>query len=247
MKQNKNRPYVVCHILSALDGNISGSYFMMPELQPVQEAFARIRADYQCDAYLAGAVTAASIYADGFLDEEEIEELEAARIYPRETYVADPQAQHYAVIIDTEGSLRWNKGHIKRAGMPELHMIEILTENVSDGYLAMLRRAGISYLFAGKERLDIGRLLETLKKEFGVNSLMITGGGVVDWSFLQAGAIDELSLVLSPLAGGETDKATVFDRSDYLAENVPAAFSLLDVRKVEGDGIWLRYVPKNRR
>ena len=102
-------------------------------------------------------------------------------------------------------------------------------------------------LFAGKERLDIGRFLETLKKEFGVNSLMITGGGVVDWSFLQAGAIDELSLVLSPLAGGETDKATVFDRSDYLAENVPAAFSLLDVRKVEGDGIWLRYVPKNRR
>ena len=68
-----------------------------------------------------------------------------------------PQAQHYAVIIDTEGSLRWNKGHIKRAGMPELHMIEVLTENV------------------------------------------------------------------------------------------PAAFSLLDVRKVEGDGIWLRYVPKNRR
>ena len=104
MKENKNRPYVVCHILSALDGNISGSYFMMPELQSVQEAFARIRADYQCDAYLAGAVTAASIYADGFLDEEEIEELEAARIYPRETYVADPQAQHYAVIIDTEGS-----------------------------------------------------------------------------------------------------------------------------------------------
>ena len=146
MKQNKNRPYVVCHILSALDGNISGSYFMMPELQPVQEAFTRIRADYQCDAYLAGAVTAASIYADGFLDEEGIEEL-----------VADPQAQHYAVIIDTEGSLRWNKGHIKRAGMPELHMIEVLTENV------------------------------------------------------------------------------------------PAAFSLLDVRKVEGDGIWLRYVPKNRR
>ena len=269
MEIYENRSYVICHILSALDGNISGEYFMMPELEEVQEAFARIRTEYDCDAFLAGAVTAAAIYADGFLDETKRTKLEAEQQTMaanaaasgeerpahteasqrkfRETFVADAHARHYAVIIDTEGTLRWTKGHMKRAGMPEMHMIEVLTENVPDSYLDMLQKAGVSYLFAGEETLDMEILLKKLKQEFGIDSLMVTGGGVVDWSFLQAGVMDELSLILCPLASGETDKATVFDRSGYMTENVPVAFALLDVQKVEGGGIWLRYAPNNRR
>ena len=53
-------------------------------------------------------------------------------------------------------------------------------------YLTYLRQVGVSYLFAGKAQLDCPLLLEKLAARFGVQRLMVAGGGV-DWSSLQAG------------------------------------------------------------
>lgn len=241
MKIYKNRPYVVCHILSAIDGKIGGDFFRMPELIPVREELSRIRREYACEAVLNGAVTVAEIYADGYWEKTE----RTGKSYPREDFVADVGLKNFIVSVDPEGSLRWSRNVIERKGQPKSHVVEILTESVCDDYLSHLREIGISYIFAGECTLDVRLALQKLKTVFGINTLMITGGGVVDWSFLQAGMIDELSLVICPLADGRTDTAAVFDRSDYVAGNVPVAFSLAEIRKLEGDGIWLRYMPKN--
>lgn len=61
------RPYVICHMIASVDGKINGEYFKMSELVPVLAASHKIRADYGCKAVLNGAVTAAEIYADGYL------------------------------------------------------------------------------------------------------------------------------------------------------------------------------------
>ena len=93
----------------------------------------------------------------------------------------------------------------------------------------------------------MGIVLQKLKRLFQIDTLKIAGGGIVNWSFLEAGCIDELSLILSPLADGRTDTATLFDRSAYQKKDTTVAFSLIDVQKLEGDGLWLRYRPKNIR
>lgn len=124
-------------------------------------------------------------------------------------------------------------------------MIVVLSENVPDAHLEHLRQQGVSYLFAGKEQLEAERAVRELKSAFHIETLLIIGGGVVNWTFLQAGLIDELSLVICPLADGRIDTARVFDRSGYLDRNVPVAFSLLEIQKLEGSGIWLRYRPQN--
>lgn len=243
MKIYGNRPYVICHILSAIDGKIDGDFFRMPELLPVREELSKIRREYGCDAVLNGAVTAAEIYAYGYWEAER----ETGKAYPREDFVGDVGLKNFIVVVDPKGSLRWGRNVIDRKGQPKSHVIEILTEDVCDGYLTHLQEVGISYVFAGKDALDARLALHKLKTIFGIDTLMITGGGIVNWSFLQAGMIDELSMVICPLADGKTDTATVFDHSSFVSENVPVAFSLLDVRKLEGDGIWLRYLPKNAK
>ena len=65
---------------------------------------------------------------------------------------------------------------------------------------------------------------EGLKKYFAIDFLIISGGGIVNWSFLQEGYIDELSLVICPLSDGRTDTATLFDRSSYAAWDITVAF-----------------------
>ena len=89
--------------------------------------------------------------------------------------------------------------------------------------------------------------MEKLYTLAGIERLMIAGGGIVDYTFLQAGFIDELSLVVVPLTDGLTDTASVFDRATFHLQSDPVAFKLLGAEILDGDTLWIRYEPKNRK
>lgn len=129
---------------------------------------------------------------------------------------------------------------------PKAHVIETLTEQVPEDYLAYLRQRGVSYVVAGKEQLDCARLLHELKTRFGIERLMIAGGGYVNGSFLQAGMIDEVSIVLAPVADGNTRSVSAFENHDFLTTQAAVGLTLLEVQRIDGDGLWLRYAPKNK-
>lgn len=236
-----HRPYVVCHMVSALDGKIDGEFFSVPEIKPVRDASNRIREELGCEAVLYGATTMAETYAAGYLDEVPATDLH----YDREDYIAPSDVHQYYVVIDIEGQIRWESKYIEKRGRARSHVIEVLTENISDAYLAYLRSLDISYVFAGKDALDCALVMEKLKHLFGISNVMISGGGIVNWTFLQAGLIDEVSLVICPLSDGGRNVATLFDQSPYLPHGRTVAFELLNVQTLPGDGLWLKYRPKN--
>ena len=81
-------------------------------------------------------------------------------------------------------------------------ILVILTERVSDTHLAGLRKDGVSYVFAGRDRLDLVRAMTTLRAELNVERLLVEGGGRVNSSFLRAGLLDEISLIVAPVIDG---------------------------------------------
>ena len=52
-----NRPYIICHILSALDGKIAGAFMGTEANRKASEAYAHIREAYQAQAWLYGTTT----------------------------------------------------------------------------------------------------------------------------------------------------------------------------------------------
>lgn len=70
---------------------------------------------------------------------------------------------------------------------------------------------------------------------------MVSGGGYINWSFLQEGLIDEVSIVMTPVADGRTDTNTIFERVETLPELAPVGFKLKSVEIIEEDTLWLRY------
>lgn len=64
---------------------------------------------------------------------------------------------------------------------------------------------------------------------------------LANWSFLQADCVDELSLVIAPLADGSTTSVSIFEQSGYLTGKAPVTLFLKEMKKVDGDGVWLRY------
>ena len=69
----------------------------------------------------------------------------------------------------------------------EGYVIELLTEQVSDAYLAFLQEMQISYLFVGKDTLDFTLAVQKLKKLFGIEKLKLSGGGILNWSLPMRG------------------------------------------------------------
>lgn len=231
------RPYVVCHMLESVDGKIDGDYMSSPECSGALREYGNLRGYYECQATLYGTVTMAGSYSAGLAPED----LKGGAAYPREDYVADSDGKNYIVSLDPKGVLGWESKYIEKKKCPKAHVIEVLTEQVSDGYLSYLRDYDISYLFAGDTEIDCPLLLSKLKALFGIERLMIAGGGYTNWSFLQAGCVDELSLVIAPLADGSTTSVSIFERSDFLPKKAPIALSLKEMKQLDGNGVWLRY------
>src|SRR5581483_4574767 len=124
----------------------------------------------------------------------------------REPVIGDEQATTFAVTFDTRGTLGWNSNEIGGD-----HIVAVLVQEVSDAYLYYLQRKRISYLFAGKDKPDIQLALDQLVALFGVQKIMLEGGGHLNGAFLNEGLIDEISLLLLPIADGTSGSPTVFE------------------------------------
>lgn len=234
------RPYTICHILSALDGKITGAFMGTKTAQTVSEEYARIRSEYQADAWLYGTVTTKEF------TQRRKPELDSVTEVPDGDFVAENDAALYYVSVDTQGEIGWESGIFRKAGRPDAHVIEVLTEHTAPAYRAYLRKRGVSYILAGSEMLDSKIVAEKLYRLFGIGTLLICGGGTINWTFLQQGAVDELSLLLAPAADGNPDSVTVFEKSAMLPPSNPAVFQLKNIERLKGDGIRLVYTVSNK-
>lgn len=235
-----NRPYTICHILSALDGKITGSFMGTENAWAVSEEYGRIRTEYQADAWLYGTVTTKE-FTKGRKPE-----LEAQEEVPSGDFVAETQATFYYVSVDTQGEIGWESGTFRKAGRPDAHVIEVLTEQTPTAYRAYLRKQGVSYILAGSELLDSKLAAEKLYQLFGIDTLLICGGGTINWTFLQQGEVDELSLLIAPVADGDPDSVTVFEKSPLLPTSGPVAFQLKNIERLKGNGVRLVYTVSNK-
>lgn len=235
-----NRPYIVCNMMTALDGKITGPYMETPEAEVLYDEYNRIRAEYPHQAWMCGRVT----MDDNFTFYQKPEINKNHLVYPRTDFVAAVQEKIYVVAADPSGRLAWKQNYLDYLDRPRSHIIEVLTDKVSDDYIAYLREHNISYIFAGRDRLDCTLAVEKLYKLFGIELLLLEGGGFLNWSFQQEDLIDELSLIIAPLADGSQNTVTLFEKADYLPPKAVAKFNLQEVQRIKGDGVWLKYLVK---
>ena len=232
-----NRPYVICHMLTSLDGKIDGAYMSAPECAPALTAYGNLRGVFRCQATLYGTTTMAGSYSKGYVGQVEVSNSD----YPKEDFIAVSDAENYVISVDPKGSLAFPCNSIEKKGRAKAHIVEVLTEAVHIDYLAYLRKKEISYIFAGKDTLDCWILLEKLYRLFSIERLMIAGGGLMNWSFVQEDLLDELSIVMAPVADGSTRAVSIFEKADFLPARSPAVFKLKEAITLDGDTLWLRY------
>lgn len=233
------KPYVIIHTLTSLDGRIHA--IDLPEFHSAALQYEQLalHADHQVfnlQGYLNGRVTT----DDNTTFYRKPDVNESADQVPEGVFVAEANAPMYYVSIDPTGRLGWQENFVDYGSLKS-HVVSVLTEKASNAYKDLLRRLNISYIIAGKDALDNALVLHKLATLFGMERVMIGGGGVLNWSYLQDGLVDEVSILMAPITDASSEAPGLFTAKEPLTTVEPRSFSLIGVKQMKDSTVWLRY------
>lgn len=198
-----NRPYIICHMSITLDGKVTGEHLSRAGHSPASEVYYEYNSNFKADGFACGRITMERSFTGGWYPDLSVFQ----PAYSSMDYLVDEITGFYAVAFDPHGRLGWQSNRIvdpdEDPGYDQAQIIEVLTHQVSGQYLTYLQSMGIPYIFAGDSEINIEEALFKLKAYFGINTLLLEGGSILDGAFQRAGVIDELSLVVDPVIGGE--------------------------------------------
>ena len=222
------RPHVICHMMSTIDGRIDGE--ALRSLGDTEEY--EITGELlEGDAWICGRTT----MQQHFADEEPFVSKTNRPAGPQPVHVAQ-RAESYAISVDTTGKLKWSSGDVDGD-----HIICIVSERAPDDYLSMLRDAGVSYIVAGSHEVDLATALEQLQQHFEIRRLLLEGGGHINGGFVEAGLLDEISLLIAPGIDARKGLPTVFDGRNAASEQKAVQLRLKAVEQRTDDLLWIRY------
>jgi 2,5-diamino-6-(ribosylamino)-4(3H)-pyrimidinone 5'-phosphate reductase len=216
---------------TSIDGRIVVDGWPDRVAAAARREYERVHASFDADGWLCGRVTMEP-FAGAVRPEAEVAREHTGT--PRGDFVAPGDHGSFAFALDPSGRLAWETNDIDGD-----HVVAILSGRVSDDYLAFLRERGVSYLLAGAREVDLARALEKIGQCFGVRTLMLEGGGRINGAMLAAGLVDQVSLLIAPIADSRMGLPALFDLE--AGDAAPYRLVLEVVERREEDVLWLLY------
>lgn len=231
-----NKPYIVCHMLTSIDGKVTGEFLKnLPNDTPT-DVYYEINRNYKKDAFLCGRITMEESFTNKYYPD--LSKFKNQKV-ERTDYIVNSDKEYFAIAFDRFGKLGWTAPHITDIdpGYNNAYIIEVLLEDVKDEYLAYLRSINVSYIFAGQGKMDVKLALDKLYKLFNIKYIMLEGGSVIDGAFMKEDLIDELSLVVAPVVA-KTSDLPLFN------EGLVSHYKLNLIKQYNDSVIWLNYKKK---
>jgi 2,5-diamino-6-(ribosylamino)-4(3H)-pyrimidinone 5'-phosphate reductase len=105
-------------------------------------------------------------------------------------------------IPDSKGTM---KGllHTIRSSEYCQDVIIFVTEKTRQDYLEYLKERNYDYHITGKDKVDLKKMLKTLKEKYGTKIVRSDSGPTLNGLLLDLGLVSEISLLISPVIIGE--------------------------------------------
>lgn len=229
---------IVCHMISSVDGRLLVSRWSKPA-QPVDisSVYEQTASRLHADGWIVGRQTMAE-YAPG-ITQGEPSLGESADRQESEPFAGLCEGRPLAVVWDPKGKLHFSGNSLPTGE----HLVVVLSTRIDPKHLQRLREQGVSYVFSGCDGRDYPSALQSLEKLFSVKTLLLEGGGILNGSFLQAGMIDEWSILIYPGIDGLFGEPAIVGyrgkEDEFPAQNV--RLELTESQVLAGGVVWLRY------
>ena len=225
------RPYIICHMMASIDGRIDCS---MTEQLPDVEAYYDTLDSLDTPSHLSGKTTMIMHNAaPGKFESDDNTPIGKTAFHKA------IDAEAYTISVDTKGELLWDSDIVE-----DLPLICIVSEKASTEYLHYLESKHISWIAAGENHIDLCSAAEILYSEFGIKRMAIVGGGTINAAFMQAGLIDEISVLIGAGVDGRSGQTSVFDGIKDDKKSV-TTFSLISAERYNDTScVWIKYRSK---
>ncbi|WP_394217664.1 RibD family protein [Halobacillus trueperi] len=223
------KPYVVLNVFSSIDGKITTA--------PNRDVAEWTAAGIDGEAHEVTHQLYDQLDCDGLVSGSESLIVWSANGVKLEKPVYEPKKSKAYIVFDGRGRIDWYQTE---------GLLVVTREDVSEKYIQQLEEKGIPYISAGTgDQIDLPLALHKLY-ELGYRRLGLAGGGVINGAFLRQGLIDEISLVMAPLAIGGTTTPSIFDSEDLKELNDATRLELKNMKTVGKGSVWLHYNVKKR-
>ncbi len=149
------------------------------------------------------------------------------------------------IVVDSKARLPLGAGLINSS--PTASAILATTELADPDRCRRLKEQGVNILTlpSREKRVDLRALFEKLGKR-GVTSVLVEGGGRLNYSLLEQGLVDKLLLFVAPIIFGGKDAPTAFNGSgiDRIAD--AWRFEQVELKRLQQDLLVIGYPERKR-
>lgn len=224
--------------MQTLDGKIASGVDEVEVIMDYFDLYTSTEARLESNAWMFGRKTGQAFAADVNTPLSQ-----KPKDFSEKDYVGPHEGDKFAVIIDVRGTLRWQKNYLNLSDQEHnFHLIIIVNANTPKAYLAYLQSLEISYVVAGENTTKLPEAMKKLKALFGIEKILLEGGGSFNGSMMAEGLVDEISLLLLPRVLNKKDAPSLFDSQASKINTTD--YHLIECVPLEKNVLWLKYKRK---
>ncbi|MDO8641165.1 MAG: dihydrofolate reductase family protein, partial [Nitrosarchaeum sp.] len=109
------------------------------------------------------------------------------------------------IILDSQGTISVNSKILQTCN--KVPTIIAVSKKISKVNLQKLKRFPVEIIITGENSVNIKSLMNNLSKR-KINTVLVEGGGTINWQFIQNDLFDEILITIAPFIIGGIDAIT---------------------------------------
>ncbi len=138
------------------------------------------------------------------------------------------------IILDSNATIRTSSRILRTSS--KIPTIIVVSKKARKKNLKRLEKFPVQVIVCGKHKVNIKKLLGTLKKK-GIKNILVEGGGTTNCAFVKENLIDEAIITITPYLVGGTLATTLVDGDGFSTVMESIKLKLKNVRKMKNEVI----------
>ena len=116
------------------------------------------------------------------------------------------------IILDSKASIKSNSKIVRTS--KKIPTIVVVSKKSNRKNIQRLKNHSIEIIESGENRINIKNLLKKLTKK-KIKTILVEGGGNVNWEFIKDGLVDEIIVTVSPYIIGGSKAISLIEGSGF--------------------------------
>lgn len=143
------------------------------------------------------------------------------------------------IILDSSGKISAKSKILKTCHV--IPTIIAVSKRASKKDLTRLSKYHLKVIVSGRDKVDIKKLLKILQKQ-NIKTILVEGGGTLNWEFIHKGLVDELIVTVAPYVVGGKDATTLVEGNGFSKITHAAKLKLQNVTRQKNEIVLHYYI-----